>query len=183
MVVFNTTTLFTLKNYFLIPFKLIMLLSIVSLTACSSLNAPKLSKGIQQAYSVSPTTADRLSPIILQSAKQHDVPPLLVAAVIRQESSYRSNARSPTGALGLMQIIPSHWTQDCPGDLYNEYININCGTHVLATYYKSAGSWHKALGYYYVGPTGYQRSFSNRHKARKYARSFERHKKELKRAL
>ncbi|MCT2528801.1 lytic transglycosylase domain-containing protein, partial [Acinetobacter baumannii] len=39
------------------------------------------------------------------------------------------------------------------------------------------------LAYYNVGPTGYERSFWTRHKAKKYARSVKRHQKTLKSAL
>lgn len=169
--------------------KLSLVIMAVSLSACSSLSGSfanrsnQLSSGLQNAYSVSPSTANRLSPMIIQSAERYDVSPTLLAALIRQESNYNSAARSPTGAIGLTQIISSHWSQACPGNLYDENVNINCGAHVLSTYYRSAGSWSKAVAYYNVGPTGYQRSFWTRHKGKKYARSVKRHEKTLKKAL
>ena len=169
--------------------KLSLIIIAVSLSACSSLSGSfanrsnQLSSGLQNAYSVSPNTANRLSPMIIQSAERYDVSPTLLAALIRQESNYNSAARSPTGAIGLTQIISSHWRQSCPGDLYDENVNINCGAHVLSTYYRSAGSWSKAVAYYNVGPTGYQRSFWTRHKGKKYARSVKHHEKTLKKAL
>ncbi|WDZ53075.1 lytic transglycosylase domain-containing protein [Acinetobacter vivianii] len=169
--------------------KLSLVVIAVSLSACSSLSGSfanrsnQLSSGLQNAYSVSPNTANRLSPMIIQSAERYDVSPTLLAALIRQESNYNSAARSPTGAIGLTQIISSHWRQSCPGDLYDENVNINCGAHVLSTYYRSAGSWSKAVAYYNVGPTGYQRSFWTRHKGKKYARSVKHHEKTLKKAL
>lgn len=169
--------------------KLSLVVIAVSLSACSSLSGSfanrsnQLSSGLQNAYSVSPNTANRLSPMIIQSAERYDISPTLLAALIRQESNYNSAARSPTGAIGLTQIISSHWRQSCPGDLYDENVNINCGAHVLSTYYRSAGSWSKAVAYYNVGPTGYQRSFWTRHKGKKYARSVKHHEKTLKKAL
>ena len=173
--------------------KLILQISLIviatNMTACSSLSgsfanrSSQLSSGLQNAYSVSPNTANRLSPMIIQSAERYEVSPTLLAALIRQESNYNSSARSPTGAVGLTQIISSHWRQSCPGNLYDENVNINCGAYVLATYYKSAGSWSKAVAYYNVGPTGYERSFWTRHKAKKYARSVKHHEKILKKAL
>lgn len=176
----------TLGSIFL---KLSLVVIAVSLSACSNLSGSfanrsnQLSSGLQNAYSVSPNTANRLSPMIIQSAERYDVSPTLLAALIRQESNYNSAARSPTGAIGLTQIISSHWRQSCPGDLYDENVNINCGAHVLSTYYRSAGSWSKAVAYYNVGPTGYQRSFWTRHKGKKYARSVKHHEKTLKKAL
>ena len=60
--------------------------------------------------------------------------------MIRQESSYRSYAISPAGAIGLTQVIPRYWQQTCLGDLSDEYHNINCGTYILATYNNKAAA-------------------------------------------
>jgi soluble lytic murein transglycosylase-like protein len=54
----------------------------------------QLSSGLQNAYSVAPNTANRLSPMIVQSAERYDVSPTLLAALIRQESNYNSSALS-----------------------------------------------------------------------------------------
>ena len=160
------------------------------MTGCSSLGggsiqkrAGKLSTGIQKAYSVSPDVANRVSPMIVQSAEQFDVDPLLIAATIRQESSYRSNAVSPSGAVGLTQVMPRYWQQSCPGDLYNEYTNIRCGTMILSKYNQSAGSWKKALAYYNVGPNNYESSWKMRRQGKKYAKQVKKHQKQLKSAL
>lgn len=143
----------------------------------------KLSNGLQKAYAVSPSTASRLSPIIIQSADLYKVPPLLIAATIRQESNYNSYARSSGGAIGLAQIIPSYWQQSCPGDLSDEFTNVQCSAYILGHYNQMAGSWFKASAYYNVGPTGYKSSFWTRHKAKKYARSVKRFEKMLKSEL
>ncbi len=172
-------------------FKVTLLLSMLLLmTGCMSLQfgsvekrSQKLSKGLQQAYAVPATTANRLSPIIIQSADKHAVAPDLLSAIIRQESHFRSNARSPTGAIGLGQIIPSYWQKDCPGNLYDEWTNIHCSAYILSTYHQQAGSWKKAIGYYNVGPTGYESSFWTRWKVRKYIQSVKQHQKDLKRQL
>ncbi|OTG92921.1 lytic transglycosylase domain-containing protein [Acinetobacter sp. ANC 3832] len=170
------------------------ILSILSLTfiisACSSLGggsvqkrAAKLSSGIQKAYSVSPDTANRVSPMIVQSADKYAVDPLLIAATIRQESSYRSTVTSSAGAVGLTQVIPRYWQQSCPGDLFDENININCGSYVLAKYNQSAGSWKKALAYYNVGPTNYETNRKMKKQGKKYAKQVKAHEKALKSAL
>lgn len=178
-----------IKNLYGFTLKLGLIVIAISMTACSSLSgsfanrSTQLSSGLQTAYSVSPNTANRLSPMIVQNAERYDVSPTLLAALIRQESNYNSSARSPTGAIGLTQIVSTHWRQSCPGNLYDENTNINCGAYILSTYYKSAGSWSKAVAYYNVGPSGYERSFWTRHKGKKYARSVKRHEKILKKAL
>ncbi|MFT4022113.1 MAG: lytic transglycosylase domain-containing protein, partial [Acinetobacter sp.] len=122
---------------------------------------------------------NRLSPMIIQNADQYQIPPLIIAAMIRQESGYNSTAISPTGAIGLTQIIPSYWRQTCGADLLDEYTNIQCNARILNQYHQSAGSWFKTVAYYNVGPTGYKSSFWTRHKAKKYARAVMRSKKAL----
>ena len=87
----------------------------ITFTGCSSLGSgsiakrsAKLSQGIQKAYSVEYNTANRVSPIIVQSADKYKVDPILLAALIHQESSYRNYAISPAGAVGLTQVIPCY---------------------------------------------------------------------------
>ncbi len=41
------------------------------------------------------------------SAQQHQIEPAWIYAIMRQESLFRQDARSPVGALGLMQIMPA----------------------------------------------------------------------------
>lgn len=50
---------------------------------------------------------EALEPIIAEVAQRHRVDPALVKAVIRTESNFISYARSPKGALGLMQLMPA----------------------------------------------------------------------------
>ncbi|WP_042073772.1 transglycosylase SLT domain-containing protein, partial [Acinetobacter gerneri] len=79
--------------------------------------------------------------------------------------------------------MPNYWQQTCPGDLFDENININCGTYIIASYNRSAGSWKKALAYYNVGPTNYNNSWKMRHQGKKYAKQVKSHEKDLKHAL
>ncbi|HVN83971.1 MAG TPA: transglycosylase SLT domain-containing protein [Candidatus Binatia bacterium] len=46
-------------------------------------------------------------PLVSDAAAHASLDPLLVAAVIRQESLYDPNAHSPADAFGLMQVLPS----------------------------------------------------------------------------
>ncbi len=45
--------------------------------------------------------------LIVQSARQYGIDPLLLVALIRQESAFRTEARSSASAVGLTQFLPS----------------------------------------------------------------------------
>jgi soluble lytic murein transglycosylase len=45
--------------------------------------------------------------IVQGHARNYNLPPDLVAAVIYAESKFDANARSPSGAVGLMQLLPA----------------------------------------------------------------------------
>ena len=76
----------------------------------------------------------RYNKLIEQVAPKHGVDPFLVKAVMRQESGFDPFARSSTGAIGLMQVMPS--TGRLIGvpesQLWNERANIEAGTWLLA---------------------------------------------------
>ncbi|NTW28598.1 MAG: lytic transglycosylase domain-containing protein [Coriobacteriia bacterium] len=79
---------------------------------------------------------------IVDSALRHSVNPYLVAAVINTESSWRPDANSYAGAVGLMQVMPQT-AQDLadsdkvdaekfpPGRLSDPTVNIEYGTAYL----------------------------------------------------
>ncbi|MCB1776917.1 MAG: transglycosylase SLT domain-containing protein [Candidatus Competibacteraceae bacterium] len=76
---------------------------------------------------------------ILASAATDAVDPAWVYAVIRQESAFRADARSPVGALGLMQLMPATGRQIAQDlqdavatpNLRQPEINIRYGVHYL----------------------------------------------------
>jgi soluble lytic murein transglycosylase-like protein len=65
---------------------------------------------VQQASSPAAGTLLSSTPygeIISAVSEAHGVDPLLVRALIQVESNYQTRARSPKGAMGLMQLMPS----------------------------------------------------------------------------
>jgi soluble lytic murein transglycosylase len=91
----------------------------------------------------------------------HDVDPYVVAALIRQESTFNPKVRSPAGARGLMQIMPytgrilarQHSRRYRTQDLYNPEINIRYGTHYLKEVLdRFDGRLDYALASYNAGP-------------------------------
>ena len=81
------------------------------------------------------------SDIVIPAAVEHDMDPLLLFSIIRQESLFDASITSSAGARGLMQITedtgdfivanfgwPQNYTAD---DLDRPYINIRLGAHYL----------------------------------------------------
>lgn len=69
--------------------------------------------------------------IIYKEAKKHNVRPELVAAVVQAESRFRPTARSGSGAVGLMQLVPRTGRWMGARDLTNPAQNIAAGTKYL----------------------------------------------------
>lgn len=80
--------------------------------------------------------------IIFKYALENDVDPFLVASVIRAESKFFAKARSPKGAMGLMQMMPetAEWvasqmefTDFSLSQLDNPEVSIRLGTWYLSS--------------------------------------------------
>ena len=69
--------------------------------------------------------------IIDRASAEHGVDPKLVRAVIQVESAYRPEARSPKGAMGLMQLMPETARHYAVGNPYDPEANIVAGTRHL----------------------------------------------------
>ena len=69
--------------------------------------------------------------IIDKVAAEHNVPANLVRAVIQVESAYHERARSPKGAMGLMQLMPATAKQFAVADPYDPAANIEGGVKYL----------------------------------------------------
>ncbi len=69
--------------------------------------APAPVPAIAPAAALLPQQPSALDALIVRLGKQHEVPPLLVAAVIQVESMWDPDAVSPKGAMGLMQLMPA----------------------------------------------------------------------------
>lgn len=75
-----------------------------------------------------------LHAIIASAANRHGVDARLVQAVIQVESAFNAKARSPKGALGLMQLMPATAARfgAAPGtDLFNPAVNVDLGVRYL----------------------------------------------------
>lgn len=72
-----------------------------------------------------------LAPLIDSAADAVQLRPALVHAVVRAESAYRSDAVSPKGAVGLMQLMPATAERYGVSDRRNPEQNLRGGTEYL----------------------------------------------------
>jgi soluble lytic murein transglycosylase len=82
----------------------------------------------------------RYPTIVRTHARNYDLDPALLAAVIYSESRFRPHVRSARGAIGLMQLLPSTaegiaartgGTKFVPSDLDNPELNVRYGSWYL----------------------------------------------------
>jgi soluble lytic murein transglycosylase-like protein len=74
---------------------------------------------------------DAYREMIDRVAKREGVDARLVRAVIEVESGYRADARSPKGAMGLMQLMPATARQYAVANPYDPASNIDAGIRHL----------------------------------------------------
>ncbi len=78
------------------------------------------------------TTGDRaVDNLILESGKRNAVDPLLIYAVMHQESTFKRHAVSPKGARGLMQLMPPTARRFGVTSIFDPKQNIEGGARYL----------------------------------------------------
>jgi peptidoglycan lytic transglycosylase len=107
------------------------------------------------------------SELILAQADEHELDPLALYAMFRQESRFNPGARSGTGALGLAQVIPStgegiaqnlQVTDFHADDLFRPVVGVRFGAFYLARQRDAMnGSLVGALAAYNGGPSNARR--------------------------
>ena len=102
----------------------------------------------------------RYAEFVRVHSRRHGLDPALLAAVIYQESKFRSDAKSSSGAIGLMQLTPetargiairTHGDAFHTQDLYNPEINIRYGSWYLDNLFKKYGDEREVLAAYNAG--------------------------------
>lgn len=120
---------------------------------------------VEQSYASTSSGEGTIDEIIEAAAAEHDVDPLLVMAIIKQESAYKVNAVSHKGAVGLMQLMPATAMSACglgPGELTDPYKNIQCGTRYFSQQLETFDDNIKfALAAYNAGPSATRKAVSN----------------------
>lgn len=90
-------------------------------------------------------------PLVEKAAREHELDPLLVEAVIRAESGYNPAAVSPKGAAGLMQLMPSTARRHGVRDRFDPGENIRAGVRYLKALREAFGDDRLALAAYNAG--------------------------------
>lgn len=113
-----------------------------------------------------PLSADRAlvrsvwEPLVREAALRFGVPEAWIAAVIAVESAGDPAARSPAGAMGLMQLMPETWralarAHDLGEDAYLPRANVLAGAAYLRALYDRYGR-EGFLAAYNAGPGRYE---------------------------
>jgi soluble lytic murein transglycosylase-like protein len=63
--------------------------------------------------------AMKIARTVIEESKKHDIPVSLFLAIMKKESNFDVNARSPINAMGIMQIHPLTW------DAYTRKLNLD----------------------------------------------------------
>jgi soluble lytic murein transglycosylase len=104
--------------------------------------------------------------IIVGHARNYELDAALVAAVIYRESKFDADARSRSGAIGLMQVLPdtargiainTGGTRFRVEDLYDPEINVRYGSFYLRRLLRKYGDERLALAAYNAGQANVDR--------------------------
>ena len=85
-------------------------------------------------------------------ARRHGLDPALLRAVIQAESGWNPAARSPAGAMGLMQLMPATARELGVADPFDPVQNLEAGARYLRQQFDRFGDWRLALAAYNAGP-------------------------------
>jgi soluble lytic murein transglycosylase len=104
--------------------------------------------------------------IVVGHARNYELDPALLAAVIYRESEFDADARSESGAIGLMQLLPdtaegiaqyTGGTRFRVDDLYDPEINVRYGAFYLRRLLRKYGEERLALAAYNAGQANVDR--------------------------
>jgi len=128
----------------------------------------RVARFIQQQYKIATEAAEELTVVAEDVGKTVGVDPMLLLAVMAVESRFNPIAESPTGAKGLMQIIPQIHARKVSqlgagtDDMLQPWINVLVGAQILREYIDRSGSIDAGLQWYNGASNDETRSYSMR---------------------
>lgn len=97
---------------------------------------------------------------LIRSAKSRGIDPRFVLAIMKQESSFKANAKSPAAARGLLQLVfdtalkynkKAGYPSLNPDDLYQPSVNIAIGSAYISDLKDEFGGLYEAIAASYNG--------------------------------
>ena len=104
-----------------------------------------------------PTAAQQWAPSIDRAAQEAGIDPRLLAAMVWQESGFQPDAVSPSGAIGLTQLMPAT-AAGLDVNPVNPIENLRGGARYLAWTIREFGSLDLGLAAYNAGPGSVRRA-------------------------
>lgn len=148
-------------------FRVILSSIMVMLTACAVFAYTTVDATADSSFTTPPARAKSAAPSpdpwaahIAEAAKRFALPENWIRAVMAGESAGDRAARSPKGAMGLMQIMPKTWSELCTryaldNDPWQPRANILAGAAYLREMHDRYGSITAMLAAYNAGPKRY----------------------------
>jgi len=167
-----STTLKSLSIFF-IGFLMLLCVSHAGNTEYPTMEEQVVTRYISE-YSLKPITAStarHIAQTVYYYAQEAKVDPMLVLALMRQESGFNPTATSREGAKGLMQVLPRAHRSELKGKVAtNIEVNVGLGIQIYSDCLKARGNMAGALRCYSGGAGTKYRSSVNAytHHAQRY---------------
>jgi soluble lytic murein transglycosylase-like protein len=105
------------------------------MSSMSAMTAPISGRGVRNRVSNrlkgQTTGSVKIDELIVAAATRYGIEPLLLFSVMSQESAFKSQAISPKGARGLMQLMPATAARFGVKDIFDPEQNIHAGARYL----------------------------------------------------
>lgn len=117
----------------------------------TAFGAADIAASLAQAnHELAPPELERIASAVVRYSRKYQIDPVLVTAVLLVESSARPWARSPKGAIGLMQIMPHVIVPSAiAGNLATIESNIEGGCFLLADNIRRLGEEDGISAYFW----------------------------------
>lgn len=102
----------------------------------------------------SESARDRVKRLVVVEAERAGVPPALALALAKVSSDFQPLARSRSGAMGVLQIMPETARRELgvsPDELTDPRLNLEVGLDRLRRFHDHLGDWEQALAAYHAG--------------------------------